>query len=349
MAATAPREHEVELQNAAPQKVQHAPQKGSQILPPPLATLECAICFEPIEHKTDMPCACKIDYCRHCWDRALAHSINACGRAQCPSCRCPVRVDFDAESGSLLFSRVEESSIDPAADPEVAYRSARDRLIEQARPAQVRILQQYGVAHPLSPLTRTLGIDEVTLAVRCEQTRLELGLAAPNCVCGGFLERVSRRERAGRICQWQVPQCPPRGSFEFERVVDLILARLGSPASCDLCGEPIESAVWTCENGDDTILHTNAYDVCDGCFIRYCYDIDLPRREAPALPSGEEVGAGGLPPPPAVPILVYSSSGPSRSSRSKKCLQHLCSCPLLLCHCLFWCPRALYRALCARP
>ena len=39
----------------------------------------------------------------------------------------------------------------------------------------------------------------------------------------------------------------------------------------------IETAIWTCENGETTILHATAYDVCERCFVRNVCGIDLPQ------------------------------------------------------------------------
>ena len=40
---------------------------------------------------------------------------------------------------------------------------------------------------------------------------------------------------------------------------------------CDLCDEHLSHsvAVYTCDNGERTILHPTTYDVCEACFVRY--------------------------------------------------------------------------------
>lgn len=40
---------------------------------------------------------------------------------------------------------------------------------------------------------------------------------------------------------------------------------------CDLCDEHLSysMAVYTCDNGERTILHPTTYDVCEACFVRY--------------------------------------------------------------------------------
>ena len=72
---------------------------------------DCAICFDPVhaEDRLHLPCRCQLTYCLTCWDRALAAAFNDNGQARCPSCRRPVRVDFDPEAGThgrgrLVFS-----------------------------------------------------------------------------------------------------------------------------------------------------------------------------------------------------------------------------------------------------
>ena len=71
---------------------------------------ECAICFDSIgEDAIPLPCSCRVPYCLACWDRSLAVSFNDTGHARCPTCRTPVRVDFDPEAaggrGRLVFTR----------------------------------------------------------------------------------------------------------------------------------------------------------------------------------------------------------------------------------------------------
>ena len=139
---------------------------------------ECVICFDSIAQAEPLPCRCTVPYCMRCWDRSLAHSFNACGQARCPTCRSPVRVDFDAEAndgrGRLVFSsestdhsyeREEseladgsEASPDAAAaeSPAAARRAAVvERLAEQAAPVMARLLEEWGAAHPtLRPMAR---------------------------------------------------------------------------------------------------------------------------------------------------------------------------------------------------
>lgn len=117
---------------------------------------ECAICFESLYQEIALPCSCKVSYCARCWDRSLAQSLNSCGQARCPTCRAIVHVDFDTDRACLVFSR----ELDPfvfelsTAGPEDFKRVLEGRahaigtLREKARPAQIRLLEQHGLAHP---------------------------------------------------------------------------------------------------------------------------------------------------------------------------------------------------------
>jgi len=192
---------------------------------------ECAICFDDIEHTAELPCSCNVDYCARCWDHSLAQSLHCTGRARCPTCRCNVHVDFDADEGRLVFSP------DQARD---SRRSATiDRLIEQARPAQVKILQQFGKSR---------------------------GHAVPKCVCGSHLQQVSGRERFIRHYEsLGIKRDSPVAQARLEALVD------SDSLTCDVCDVECKVGewpwtVWTCENGYRTIMHSTAYDVCDRCF-----------------------------------------------------------------------------------
>jgi len=134
--------------------------------------LTCAICFDAFDEPTPLPCACKIDYCTKCWDRALAQSFKSTLHARCPTCRSPVHVDFDPERCRLVFSLDTRPTVDLAGmrqlhasavggSPEarqqlleLRQRVAQDhadtvnRLAVQAIPVQTRLLQQFGAANP---------------------------------------------------------------------------------------------------------------------------------------------------------------------------------------------------------
>ena len=114
---------------------------------------ECVICFDAIAERLVLPCECRVSYCLGCWDRSLAASFNSSGRARCPTCRTPVRVNFDPEAaggrGRLVFSAENEGD-------ESDERSALvNRLAEQAAPLMTRLLRLHGEAHPLlRPMAR---------------------------------------------------------------------------------------------------------------------------------------------------------------------------------------------------
>ena len=111
---------------------------------------ECAICFEAIPEPVLLPCSCRIAYCFMCWDQALAAAFNDCGHARCPTCRSPVRVDFDPQArngrGSLVFSPDDGPRDDESAADLVGH--VVNRLAGQAAPLMTRLLRQYGEEHP---------------------------------------------------------------------------------------------------------------------------------------------------------------------------------------------------------
>ena len=43
---------------------------------------------------------------------------------------------------------------------------------------------------------------------------------------------------------------------------------------CDLCDQSLQPGipVYTCGNGERTILHPTTYDVCEACFVRYAIE-----------------------------------------------------------------------------
>eukprot|EP00929_Paragymnodinium_shiwhaense_P049263 TRINITY_DN24862_c0_g1_i1.p1 TRINITY_DN24862_c0_g1~~TRINITY_DN24862_c0_g1_i1.p1 ORF type:complete len:327 (+),score=62.64 TRINITY_DN24862_c0_g1_i1:71-1051(+) len=137
---------------------------------------ECAVCLEAVEESTELPCSCKIPYCFRCWDRCLAESFRNQGQATCPTCRTPVRVDFEADKGKLVFSKAaalevtkpthgpppsDASPVEQRAhlqrmyEQDMAYQECLrqsymedvERIARQAIPAQEKILQAYGDAN----------------------------------------------------------------------------------------------------------------------------------------------------------------------------------------------------------
>lgn len=128
----------------------------------------CAICFDSFTESAVLPCDCTVDYCRGCWDRSLAQAFNDSGLPRCPTCRSPIRVDFNAAKAVLVFSResreiptLDDLNAIPQGDrgrheerERLAQRIAqmRDEMVEriamQTSPYQVRLLEQFGAAHP---------------------------------------------------------------------------------------------------------------------------------------------------------------------------------------------------------
>jgi len=135
-------------------------------------SLTCAICFEDFDEATPLPCSCKIDYCVKCWDKALASSFRNTHQPRCPTCRAPIRVDFDAERRRLVFSLEQGPVLDISDLSELQSRAAQgsleaaqefeqlsqglsesleeivERLAQQAIPAQTRLLEHFGASHP---------------------------------------------------------------------------------------------------------------------------------------------------------------------------------------------------------
>lgn len=282
---------------------------------------ECAICFDHISEALPLPCQCQVPYCLTCWDRALAAAFNSSGTARCPTCRGPVRVDFDPEGGNghgrLIFSAQDEG------EDETSRSSVVNRLAEQAAPLMARLLRQHGSEHPmlramarepaaalatrpvrkLKALLQQLGGDPAgcvekadiiervlaraggaskTAALVCASESAELEQASadergsalyPRCVCGGHLERLDGRSRCRQLIagDGRLAGLPPE---QLERWVDLQLATGQTCVVCDLCdGQlPPHTPVYTCGNGDSTILHPTTYDVCEACFVRYAVE-----------------------------------------------------------------------------
>eukprot|EP00929_Paragymnodinium_shiwhaense_P062161 TRINITY_DN3102_c0_g1_i2.p1 TRINITY_DN3102_c0_g1~~TRINITY_DN3102_c0_g1_i2.p1 ORF type:complete len:337 (-),score=29.86 TRINITY_DN3102_c0_g1_i2:201-1211(-) len=329
---------------------------------------ECAICLETVAESVDLPCRCKIMYCFQCWDRCLAESFNSQGAASCPTCRTPVKVDFEAESGRLLFSeapplprkpRLEDLGPRPSreADAEAyalwlgraialereyheafasAVKADIDRLIDQAIPAQERILQRYGdtsaafksvpdcaeealkkfsvaelqalaasVGSPADDFTDVHDITEhLRTATTCEEALLSCWAqascaAAPRCVCGGALRYVVGRERICRMLRnfRGIDETHPR----FEEIVAKFTTENSTCATCDLCRKNvnIKEGTWTCERGRKTIFHATAYDVCVQCFGHH---VGLLPHTEPEANAPAETAA--LPPDAAPPDAI---------------------------------------------
>jgi len=198
-----------------------------------------------------------------CWDKALAQSFNSCGRARCPTCRAAVRVDFDPDSSIPSFTQDHED-MDP--------NNMRQRIAEQMRPVQIRLLKAYGAAHPLehdSDREEDLSeaLSKALVAASC--TGGDKTEGAP-CVCGSCLKRVSLAERKDllnlQIQAWQDSQ-------DFRPFL------VDAQVVCDLCDGPTsadgQQASWVCVNGDGTIKHATFYDICDRCVVLHAWGNQL--------------------------------------------------------------------------
>lgn len=227
----------------------------------------CGICFEsgPFE---SLPCACRVQYCHSCWDRALAMSIAVRGRAECPSCRACLTVDFDPDAGRLTFKAIADNKVADNWWP---------RLYGKARPVQIRILQQFG-ADAAAAAAGDCDAQE-SIAIPGSTTCSKPALPIVPCVCGSPLERVSRRSRITRMLE----DTEPDWRRHLNEPEDSIIERLAASClvSCDICEDYLANftAVWTCSNGTHTLLHPASYDVCERCFIKYtgCSDASLLR------------------------------------------------------------------------
>jgi len=210
----------------------------------------CAICFEPGSFIT-VPCACKVNYCATCWDRALTSSAKARGHPSCPSCRQPLKVDYNTTAGSMIVSTTSEST--------AQAHDWRRSLCIKVRLVQIQLLRGHGTS-----------IQTVSLASRqAHSFSVQQATGSdcqPRCVCGGHLELSCRRGRLLRMLDDTEPDWRAQGGD-----TEGALRRLFETAlvTCDLCEAEAPSGVWTCSNGPHTVLHPEGNDVCERCFQRY--------------------------------------------------------------------------------
>jgi len=216
-------------------------------------TEACAICFE-VQPTVPLPCSCRVAYCARCWDRSLANSVLQCGVAQCPTCRCSFRVDFDEDRGLVLHPATEGTS----------KHEWRTQLYNKARPAQIGLLKNYGA----TPSAKE---------------------SQPQCVCGAPLERIAARDRIVRMLEDTDAEWRSKLSGDPEELVSRLLSR--TLVTCDLCEEDATRSgfVWTCRNGPYMVLHPAAYDICERCFAEHSGQPSQPscgaayaRRDHPA-------------------------------------------------------------------
>lgn len=230
---------------------------------------ECAICFDDLAAKggaVTLPCACRVAYCSSCWDRALNAKFERKRRAECPSCRTALRVDFDPARACLTFQRS-----DGMPDP-----TMRNRLYEQARPVQIKLLEGHGARLKEAEVTPSAAAAE-----------------SPRCVCGSRLISCSVRARVIAFVANLSPSeaaGPVQLDAREESVVGHYLMKNRVPITCDICDRKFEPTgnTWTCENGKLTILHGLAYDVCEPCFMRYVHGVEPPPPLAPSEERDDE-------------------------------------------------------------
>merc|ERR1711884_311201 len=117
----------------------------------------------------ELPCQCTLAYCNRCRHSLLARSFNTSGKARCPSCDIPVRIEFDAASRQLRF--LHEAAVETPESSEETVRRWR----EEVKDVQVEMLRDYG--------ERSASEDE--------------GIT-PLCVCGSALIKITAFERASR-------------------------------------------------------------------------------------------------------------------------------------------------------
>lgn len=234
-----------------------------------------------------------------------------------------MKVDFDAEANRLVFSRDsvdmsneqlrqlagQQSGQDRARLAQEMKRLSRlheetiERLAQQAMPAQIRILEQFGTSHvelanmrkdsdselgkesisSLKGYINALGGDPKDCLEKSDLVKYLQEVAskenvwavwasakfeAPNCVCGSSLIRVNGNDRLRRQCKAQ-----GMTDAQVDRCVNEMRARRTISIICDLCDTHVKlqesSIIWTCENGTETILHATAYDICNDCFVRH--------------------------------------------------------------------------------
>lgn len=210
----------------------------------------CTVCFEEFDADgiVRVPCRCIAFYCHRCWDRSLNNKYDQTKVAQCPTCRCPIRVDFDPDIQRLKFNKMEFAEKDL---------EMRQRLQEQTKPFQIQLLEQFG------------SIEEFYAA----EPR------GPLCVCGCRLVCITVWERVLGF----VAEClgvAREDAEKHDRVTELTAKFLNGyhevPITCDICQSlsgskrlDADGRVWTCQGGNTTLLHGRSYDVCESCYASH--------------------------------------------------------------------------------
>lgn len=232
--------------------------------------LTCAICFCDVEHRTELPCNCTVAYCAPCWDQALARSFQVVGCAQCPTCRAAVRVDFDPSKERLVFTRDDETNLESRCSSsacQMRIANHQKRLAMQAQPVLIQHLRRFGQALPPHLLVSHSDDTELEPSTHAEICAIAAS-GFPRCICGASLQRLSAEQRASLWCRQRVPEL----RTDSPRFAQLLLRAQDVGISyCDMCdaSTPPGRSVWTCSNGDRTIMHANAFDICDACFVKH--------------------------------------------------------------------------------
>lgn len=234
---------------------------------------ECVICMEPIEETTTLPCMCKVSYCPSCWDRSLASSLRSTLQATCPTCRFPVRVDFDAEKGRLVFQRETDEDV-LGGDPRAVHETTLTRLLNQARPAQIKTLVAYGETQ-LRPILESphAVLEEFTVGDLKEHIS-KLGGDSSSCIekqdlvtcllaAAGGPENLALYLASVDSVVTEAPKCNCGGALKRK------FYSRGTSYICDICNHRIVAQAWGCEKGTLTIFHATEYDVCDKCFLKH--------------------------------------------------------------------------------
>lgn len=225
----------------------------------------CLVCFETLHSAGDavaLPCDCRAMYCHRCWDRALNAKYDQTKEAQCPTCRCPMRVDFHMATASLKFTKLAA----PVQDLHL-----RERIQEQTKPFQIRLLEKHG-----RQLRR--GKDGVP---HCGSQH-----RGPACICGSRLVLTPVRKRVLAFVA-EFYGVAHEAAERHKCVTDLtdmfLNGSLKVPITCDICERVFgarrvhaSGQVWTCRAGSGTLLHGLSYDVCEGCYARFVVDPKSP-------------------------------------------------------------------------
>eukprot|EP00929_Paragymnodinium_shiwhaense_P077164 TRINITY_DN39720_c0_g1_i1.p1 TRINITY_DN39720_c0_g1~~TRINITY_DN39720_c0_g1_i1.p1 ORF type:complete len:318 (+),score=46.95 TRINITY_DN39720_c0_g1_i1:90-1043(+) len=256
---------------------------------------DCAVCYEPLSERGGpvvLPCACRTSYCLSCWDRSLAVSVASSGAARCPSCRSAMEVDFDPAHRTLRFSCLPPMPTDDGGKAaQQATQRWRERLFKKALPVQIRLLRDYGrracsgaggldkESGSTEDAARVLQHDAGCLAAE-QKDLTKCVVDSPGCVCGGHLQHVGVRERVLAFVAETTSISSP------ETVIDRLIET--PPLVCDICDRMItkNESVWTCENGQTTIMHAGSYDVCEQCFSKHALSRAGPAANSLPSPKG---------------------------------------------------------------